>query len=103
MQVQEIPRERTLDSTLAQMAKPYDFIGERCRQLGSSVFQTRLLGGQRFLCLSGVAAAEVFYDERRFTRERAAPGLVKKTLFGDGGRRPLPGLTTSTASSCLCR
>jgi fatty-acid peroxygenase len=78
------------DHTLALVRDPYRFIGRRCEALGTDVFETRLLG-QRTLCMSGPAAAELFYDARRFQREDAAPGLLKATLFGEGTVQGLDG------------
>lgn len=39
----------------------------------------------------GVEAAELFYDSSRFSRHRAAPGFLKKTLFGEEGVQGLEG------------
>jgi fatty-acid peroxygenase len=41
--------------------------------------------------MRGEAAAHVFYDETRFTRAGAAPLIIRKTLFGDGGVQGLDG------------
>ena len=79
-----------LDSTLALKREPYRFISERCRQLDSDVFETRLLL-RPAICMSGPAAAELFYDENRFVRSGAAPAALQKTLFGRGGVQSLDG------------
>ena len=41
--------------------------------------------------MTGPEAAELFYDEDRFSRGGAAPGWLKKTLFGKGGVQGLDG------------
>ena len=85
-----MPRDRTLDSTAAMLIEGYEFISNRCRRLGSDVFQTRLYL-QPTICMRGRDAAEVFYDTDRFRRTDAAPRRMRKTLFGDGGVQALDG------------
>jgi fatty-acid peroxygenase len=76
-----MPSNGALDSTFALFADPYRFIGRRCRRLGSDVFEATLMM-QRMICMTGAAAAEVFYDANRFQREGAAPEPLRATLFG---------------------
>lgn len=57
----ELPRDRTLDATFALLREGYAFIGNRCNQLGSDVFETRLLG-QPAVCMRGPEAARAFYE-----------------------------------------
>ncbi len=85
-----IPHDHAFDSTLALLSDPYRFIATRCERLGTDVFEARLLL-QRTLCMSGPHAAELFYDERRFTRLGAAPKALRATLFGKGGVQGLDG------------
>ncbi|HBM10387.1 MAG TPA: cytochrome P450, partial [Pseudomonas sp.] len=40
---------------------------------------------QNTICMSGKEAAKLFYDERFFQRQHAAPRMLQKTLFGEGG------------------
>ncbi|WP_059104099.1 cytochrome P450 [Shouchella shacheensis] len=80
----ETPKDKGLDHTLALLSEGFQFIPNRRKELGSDVFQTRLLG-QKVICMSGKEAAEVFYDEERFIRKGAAPPRIKKSLFGKGG------------------
>lgn len=80
----DIPREPSVDSTLTLMRNPYGFISERCRRYESDLFETRLML-RRTICMTGPEAAELFYDESRFTWSGVAPGWLKKTLFGQGG------------------
>ena len=85
-----MPKDRTLDSTAAMLVEGYEFISNRCRRLGSDVFQTRLML-QPAICMRGREAAEIFYDTDRFVRAGAAPRRLRKTLFGDGGVQGLDG------------
>ncbi len=78
------------DSTLSLRRDPYRYIRHRCVTNGRDAFETRLLL-EPALCLTGVAAARVFYDETRFTRTDAAPGFLIATLFGEGGVQGLDG------------
>jgi len=79
-----IPRESSIDSTLALLRDPYGFIGKRCRVLDADLFETRILL-RRTICMMGRDAAALFYDEDRFARAGAAPLRLQLTLFGKGG------------------
>ena len=89
--MQSMPADRRPDASLALLADPYRFIGDQCRRFGSDVFEARILL-ERSICMSGAAAAEVFYDATRFTRTGAAPEPLRKTLFGNGGVQTLDGM-----------
>ncbi|MGY2702587.1 cytochrome P450 [Nocardioides sp. HB32] len=78
------------DDTLSLLRDPYGFIGRRARLTGRDAFETRLLG-RRAVCVTGPRAAELFYDEARFTRVGAAPLPLQLTLFGRGGVQGLDG------------
>jgi fatty-acid peroxygenase len=86
----EIPRDPSPDATLALVQEGYDFIGNRCRELDTNLFRTRLLL-QETICMRGEDEARLFYDNERFQREGAAPSLAQKTLFGEGGVQGLDG------------
>jgi fatty-acid peroxygenase len=85
-----IPRDPALDRTLAFRADPYLFISRRCRELGTEVFETRLQL-RKTLCMTGSAAARVFYDPKRFARAGATPEPIRATLLGKGGVQGLDG------------
>lgn len=85
-----IPRDPSPESTLALLRHPFKFIPERCRRFGSDAFEARVLL-RRTICISGPAAAALFADPARFTREGAVPPRVMKTLFGLGGVQTLDG------------
>lgn len=86
----QMPRETALDSTLALLGSPYDFIGERSRRHGSDVFEARLLL-QRTICMTGPDAAELICDPERFVRRDAMPDRITKTLIGKDGVQSLDG------------
>lgn len=85
-----IPRDKSLDSTLALLWDPYRFISKRCRRYGADLFETRL-GLQRTICMTGPEAARLFYDPSRFLRRDAMPAAIQKTLLGEGGVQGLDG------------
>ncbi|HEX7038435.1 MAG TPA: cytochrome P450 [Pseudomonadales bacterium] len=84
------PRAAGFDESFALLREGYAFIGNRCRRLGSDVFETRLLG-QRTICMSGAESARVFYDPDRMQRRGAMPAPVKEVLLGEGGVQGLDG------------
>lgn len=80
----DIPTDAKMESSLSLLSEGYSFISDRCQKLGSDIFQVRLLM-QNTICMSGEEAAKLFYDEQLFQRQHAAPRMLKKTLFGQGG------------------
>lgn len=86
----DIPRDSQAESSLSLLSEGYSFIPNRCRRLGSDLFQVRLLM-QNTICMSGEDAAKLFYDEQLFQRQHAAPRMLRKTLFGQGGVQGLDG------------
>ena len=79
----QTPRLRG-DHTLALLREGNDFIGHRCRQLGSDVFRTRLML-RPVTCLSGLAAARMFHEPGRFARVDALPPAALALLQDRGG------------------
>ena len=84
------PRDRLPDSTVALLRDGYEFIPKRAKRYDADVFRTRIMLRNTF-CVTGVDAARIFYDADRFQRHGAAPGRLKKTLFGRGGVQALDG------------
>lgn len=78
------------DSTFALFVEGYEFVSNRCRRVGSDVFETRLFG-QPTICMRGREAAELFYDRDRFSRAGAAPTPMVRVLFGQGGVQGMDG------------
>jgi fatty-acid peroxygenase len=74
----KFPRARGFDQSLALAREGYAFVANRCEQLGSDVFQCRLMLS-RAVCARGAAAAEMFYSDR-FTRNGAMPPTVLRLL-----------------------
>ena len=81
---------RAVDSTLHFLRRPYDFVSTVCSRTGGNMFETRLLL-RRTVCLRGEAAAEMFYDKARMSRDGAMPEPVRATLTGKGGVQGLDG------------
>ena len=65
------------DDTLALALEGYAFIGNRCRALGTDVFETRIML-QRTICMLGAEAARMFYDGDRMQRE----GVIVRPMGG---------------------
>ncbi|MDY0407243.1 cytochrome P450 [Virgibacillus sp. 179-BFC.A HS] len=86
---EQMPIDKGLDHTVAFLREGYKFISNRAKQYHRDIFETRLLGGQKVICLIGKDAAELFYDNDKFKRHGAAPKRVLKTLFGQNGVQTL--------------
>ncbi|PYZ96781.1 cytochrome P450 [Alteribacter lacisalsi] len=79
-----VPKEKTLDSTLALLKEGFHFLPSRRSELESDIFETRLVG-QKAVVICGEKAAELFYDEALMKRDGAAPKPLEKSLLGEGG------------------
>ncbi|NRQ38117.1 cytochrome P450 [Nonomuraea sp. NN258] len=84
------PVHLSLDHTLGLLLDPYGFVQERARELGTDIFETRLLL-RKTTCMTGADAAAVFYDQSLFERHQAAPRRLMVTLFGQKGVQSLDG------------
>jgi len=78
------------DDTLSLALDGYAFIGNRCRELDTDVFETRLFL-QRTICMLGAEAARVFYDPELVQRDGAGQLRVQAMMFGRGGVQALYG------------
>ncbi len=85
-----IPSAKRIDSTLALLRNPYGFIPDTCSDLESDLFETRILF-QKTICMTGAAAAEIFYSGNRLVRAGSMPGRIQKTLLGEAGIQGLDG------------
>jgi fatty-acid peroxygenase len=83
-------REPARDSTAALLENPYRFVSARCADLGSDVFEARIMV-RKTVCMRGADAAELLYDDALCRRRGAAPEPVRATLFGKGGVQGLDG------------
>lgn len=85
-----IPRDKSFDSTLALLSEGYPFISNRCRRYQSDLFETRLML-QKVICMMGEEAAQLFYDDHRFTRRGAIPKTTLKLLQDKGSVQLMDG------------
>lgn len=85
-----VPQAPGFDNTVALLSEGYRFIGNRCDELGTDIFSTRLML-QRVVCMRGEAAARMFYQPGRFTRRRAIPPNTLGLLQGHGSAQVLDG------------
>ena len=79
-----VPREKALDSTLSLIKEGFNYIPSRREQLGSDIFETRIVG-KKAVCIAGEESAAIFYDENKFKRKGAIPKPLMKSLLGEGG------------------
>ncbi|SEH90114.1 fatty-acid peroxygenase [Halobacillus karajensis] len=80
----QVPKDKTIDNTLAIFKDGYNFIPKRVQNHHLDVYETRVLG-EKVALLSGVEGAKLFYDTNRMDRKNALPKRVLKTLFGENG------------------
>ena len=85
-----VPRAKGFDDSLELLNEGYTFISERCRDLNTNIFETRLRF-EKTICMRGRDAAELFYNQDHFMRAGAAPKRLTQTLFGKGGVQGLDG------------
>ena len=76
-----VPREKTLDNTLAFFREGYLFIKNRMDQYQTDLFITRLLG-EEVICITGKVLAKMFYDPEKFRRKGTVPYRIQQSLFG---------------------
>lgn len=86
----DLPKDSLPDATLVFRRDPYRFISQRCDELGSDLFETRLML-EKVICMRGEEAARLFYDGAKFRRKGAVPERISKVLFGEGGVQGLDG------------
>lgn len=84
------PVDRGLDHTIDLLTEGYHFMRNRFDELGTDIFETRLMG-KKMICMKGSEALELFYDSTRFQRSGAVPKRIQKSLFGEGGVQTLDG------------
>jgi hypothetical protein len=99
--VKEITRRSVPDWTASFLWQGYRFLPGLWRRYGTGGREIRLLG-ERAVCLVGAEAAELLYDQRRFTRAGTLPGAVRRTLVRDGGVQGWTAPHTGTGRRCSC-
>ncbi|TXL63657.1 cytochrome P450 [Cerasibacillus terrae] len=80
---EQIPIDHGFDHSVALLLEGYQFISNRRHRFQSDIFETRLLGGKKAICIAGADAAMVFYDEEKCTRHQVAPKRIRQTIFGE--------------------
>lgn len=88
---EHIAMDKGIDNTLSLLTEGYLYISNRTKRYNRNMFETRLLGGKKCVCMVGKEAAELFYDRQKFNRHGATPPRVVRTLFGQGGVQTLDG------------
>ncbi|HIW63014.1 MAG TPA: cytochrome P450 [Candidatus Stackebrandtia excrementipullorum] len=79
------------DVSIALYRTGYSFIGDRLRHRGTDGFRARFLG-RPTIFMRGHDAAQIFYDNTKFTRVGVVPEPVKGTLFGKNTVHGLDGV-----------
>jgi fatty-acid peroxygenase len=85
-----IPKAKGIDNSMSLIKEGFHFLPNRREELGSDIFETRLMG-RKAVCMSGEEAAEVFYDNDKFKRKGALPKPLQLSLFGTGSVHALDG------------
>lgn len=88
---EQIPIDKGLDNSLKMRLEGYRYISNQRERFGRDMFETRILGGQKAICIAGKEAAQLFYDESRIKRQGAAPKRVRQTLFGEQAIQTMDG------------
>lgn len=86
----DVPSDLALDRTADLLTGGYTFISTQARRLGTDVFATRV-EGRRAVCVTGEAAARMFFTPDRFTRQRAIPASAVRLLQDVGSVQTLDG------------
>jgi fatty-acid peroxygenase len=79
-----------MESTPGILYKGYNYFHEQFQKQETDLLKVRLFL-KKALVMRGEEAAEIFYDDSRFSREGATPKRFKKTLLGKGGVQGLDG------------
>ncbi|MBS3681393.1 cytochrome P450 [Ornithinibacillus massiliensis] len=88
---EQIPIDTGIDNTVKLLLEGYNYITNRRNQFGRDIFETRLLGGQKAICVAGKEAVNMFYDEKKLIRQGAAPKRLRQTLFGEHAIQTMDG------------
>lgn len=80
---EQIPVDKGIDNTVKLLMEGYNYITNRRKRFGRDIFETRILGGQKAICIAGEEAVKIFYDKEKLMRKGAAPIRIRQTLFGE--------------------
>lgn len=86
--IRPIPKTGKIDDTICLLREGYKYMSNRRSKCHSQIFCTHLLG-KKAICISGSHGAKLFYNNNYFTRKKAIPIRIQKTLFGKGGVQTL--------------
>lgn len=87
---EQIPIDTGIDNTVKLLLEGYNYITNRRNQFGRDIFETRLLGGEKAICVAGKEAVNMFYDEkklilRRGSAEATSTNLIWRACDSDDG------------------
>ncbi|TGB03785.1 cytochrome P450 [Halobacillus salinus] len=85
-----IPKAEGADNTRSLIQEGFPFFIKRHKELGTNIFETRLIG-RKAICIVGEEASKIFYDTEKFKREGAMPKPLKMSLFGEGSLHGMDG------------
>ena len=88
---EQIPIDKGVDNTARLLLEGYHYISNRRERFGRDIFETRMLGGKKAICVAGEEAVKMFYDEEKLIRQGAAPKRVRQTLFGEKAIQTMDG------------
>lgn len=88
---EQIPIDKGVDNTAKLLLEGYQYITNRRNRFGRDIFETRMLGGQKAICVAGEEAVKMFYDEGKLIRQGAAPKRLRQTLFGEHAIQTMDG------------
>ncbi|WP_042144484.1 cytochrome P450 [Paucisalibacillus sp. EB02] len=88
---EQIPIDKGIDNTPKLLLEGYNYITNRRNKFGRDIFETRVLGGQKAICIAGEEAVKTFYDEDKLIRDGAAPKRLRQTLFGEHAIQTIDG------------
>ena len=77
----KMPCDKRIDNSLLLLLEGYPFIQNRCKKYKTDIFETRLLL-HKTICMSGVNAAKLFYDDTLFIRRNGVQNLNDR-LYND--------------------
>lgn len=86
-----IKKDKGLDNSLKVLKQGYLYTSNQRKRLGTDIFETRALGGTKFVVLNGKEGAELFYDNEKIQREGMLPKRLVNTLFGKGAIHTIEG------------
>ena len=94
-----MPRDENLDSTLAFLAEPYEFISKRCHRYGRDLFETRLLLRRPCAC----PRAATLLQPAPLHAQGAHRAACAKRFLVKAAFRACMAMRMRSESACSCR